>query len=95
LSVNKYQQCVATIVDTETEKWCEEAVNDMKSLSSLEHSENEEEDGSPGKVQQQEIINEVIDEVNYEGDIQQEPNLSETLVCLNYNLLFCCCLLNV
>ncbi|CAG8495436.1 2647_t:CDS:2 [Paraglomus brasilianum] len=80
-SVNKYQQSVATIVDTEIGKWCEEAVNDMESLSlkhSLEHSENEE-DGLPGKVQQQEIINEVIDEVNHECDIQQEPNLSETL----------------
>ena len=53
-SVNKYQQSVATIVDTEIGKWCEEAVNDMESLSlkhSLEHSENKEEDGLPGKVQ--------------------------------------------
>ncbi|CAG8666918.1 6230_t:CDS:2, partial [Paraglomus brasilianum] len=81
-SVNKYQQSVATIVDTEIGKWCKEVVNDMESLSlkhSLEHSENEEEDGLPGKVQRQEIINEVIDEVNRECYIQQEPNLSETL----------------
>ncbi|CAG8654663.1 2154_t:CDS:2, partial [Paraglomus brasilianum] len=45
-------QSVATIVDTEIGKWCKEAVNDMESLSlkhSLEHSENKEEDGLPGK----------------------------------------------
>ncbi|RUP49260.1 hypothetical protein BC936DRAFT_142926 [Jimgerdemannia flammicorona] len=82
--VTKYQRSIAPVIDTQVEKW-REAVNDKEFLSpkwSLEHSENEGEEGPSGKVQRQEIIiseQHVVDEGDHEGDTQQEPDLSESL----------------